>query len=451
MVRAGLPIPSGPGSEVPLMDAIFSDIGDEQSIERDLSTFSGHVSNIKDFLGRVTDNSLVLLDELFAGTDPVQGTALAKSLLTWLAEKGATVAVTTHLESLKTLALEDARFSNAAVGFDLQELRPTYTLRLGLPGSSYALRIAQRLGLPEHLIERARGFSGAAGQAEVERILRGLERQRDKITAERDQARQERAKAEQSRRKYERELAKLHKREHSMVHEDTKRLMQEIESARELIREQTRMLQGASPDKPLTHEELEEKRKALEDQAKLASARLKAKERETVGRERKQATKSALAEGDEVWVKTFKRTGVIRDLQKDKAIVQVGGIRATVTLSELYHLKAGEGAPKTQEQRPVYRNTSKGSQPSVIAPQNVDNTVDLRGMRVDEALEKLEIYMDAMLRSQEPGLYVIHGHGTGALKRAVRESLPGTPGLQRYRPGERGEGGDGVTVVYLNV
>lgn len=456
MSRAGLHIPALPGGEVPMVGSLFSDIGDEQSIERDLSTFSGHVSNINSFLGRVGPNSLVLLDELFVGTDPVQGAALARSLLSWLAEQGALVAVTTHLESLKTMAFEDGRFGNASVGFDLKALRPTYELHMGLPGSSYALRIAQRLGMPQHLIDRARGYNKEQGQADMEKILRQLEEQREQLSKERDRVRSKRVQADKARQKYEKELAAVHKREKQMVHEDTRRLMEEIEAARELIRGYTRQLQEAESPRAFTHEQLEQHRKQLQEQADRAAARLKSREREAIRKERTQVKAGELEEGTEVWVKTFKRTGTVSELQEDRgrAVVQVGGIRATVALNELYHLKTGESAPKSQPSRAHHGSDlapEEGGGAQVIAPQSQDNTVDLRGMRADEAIERLEIFLDAAYRSREPGVYIIHGHGTGILKRAVRALLPNVNHLASYRPGERHEGGDGVTVAYLRV
>jgi DNA mismatch repair protein MutS2 len=451
MARAGLHVTADPGGELPLVGSIFSDIGDEQSIERDLSTFSGHVSNINGFLGRVTGESLVLLDELFVGTDPVQGAALARALLTWLAEQGALVAVTTHLETLKTLAFEDQRFSNASVGFDLQALRPTYQLHIGLPGSSYALRIAQRLGMPAHLIDTARSYTREQGQADLEKVLRELERQRELLFYERDQARGELVEAERARQRYERELAALHKKEQAMIHEDTRRLMVEIEKAREQVRQSLRLLKEATAEKALTHEELIEQRKQLDEQAARAAERLKQREQESIRKERAQVKAGELAEGDEVWVTTFKRAGTVSELQEDRgrAVVQVGGIRATVALGELYHLKNGEGAPRARASAATAPEEPNASPGVFIAPQSQDNTVDLRGMRADEAMERLEIFLDAAYRTREPGIYIIHGHGTGALKRAVREYLPTLTHLARYRPGERTEGGDGVTVAYF--
>jgi DNA mismatch repair protein MutS2 len=458
MARAGMHVPAEPGAEVPLVNSVFSDIGDEQSIERDLSTFSGHVVNLSGFLRRVDDKSLVLLDELFAGTDPAQGAALARAVLTWLAEKGALVAVTTHLETLKTLAFQDARFANAAVGFDLDQLRPTYALHIGLPGSSYALRIAQRLGLPQGILDRAWQHSDNAGQADIERVLRQLERQRDKLSHERDQVRRLKQEADTIKKDYDKQLADLRKREERMVHKETRALMAEVETARDLIRRHIKALHEAPPREAaggpsaMTQEQLHETRKEVNEVAQKASDLLKEKEVELVRQERAPALPNRLQEGQEVWVRTFKRTGQVVELQHDRgrAVVQVGGIRATVTLEELYHLKSGEGAP-IPKPRPVHADTPAKNETSlrIVGPQTPDNTVDLRGLMVDEALERLEIFLDAAYRAQEAGAYVIHGHGTGALKRAVRQFAAQARYLAHHRPGEQGEGGDGVTLVFF--
>ncbi len=444
MARAGLHITAGPGSAVPLVNGLFTDIGDDQSIERDLSTFSAHVVNIASFLDRVGKDSVVLLDELFAGTDPTQGAALATALLERLAARGAFVAVTTHLEALKTVAFNTEGFANASMGFDLAALAPTYRLSLGLPGSSYALRIAQRLGFPVSLTDRAAELTNP-GNAEIEPILRQLETVQRRLERKESELGRARSELERKHSEVERELRKLKKRETGVVHEETKLALAEIADLRGHLKEQTRRLQSAGEE--IDHAEVarvraevEEKARELEQRAaQTAPAPKHAEHRAHVGR---------VQVGDEAYVKTFKRKGQVLEVNGDKVVVQVGGIRATVRIGELMTLTDDERNPQPVRTYTV-AHTDDSPTDDVIGPQTSDNTVDLRGMRVDEALERMELFLDTLYRMSVHGAYIIHGHGTGALKRAVRELLPTSRYVRKYRAGERGEGGDGVTVAFL--
>ena len=458
MARCGLHVPALPGSEVPLMGSIFTDIGDEQSIERDLSTFSGHVANINSFIERVEADSLVLLDELFAGTDPEQGVALATALLEHIVDQGAIMAVTTHLESLKTLALRKDHFANASVGFDINTLAPTYRLSLGLPGSSYAIRIARRLGMPASIIDRAREVSEKTGAADVEKVIRELEAQKSKLDAETDKVRELRVEVQRKRQSYDAKLEHIRKREMGLIHKETRKLMKEVEQARALISEHSKRLMEAGETSPLTQKELEEMRSKIKEKADKIAQKQQARETKNILEERKRAPREKIVPGETVWVKAFKRTGEVLevDASRKRASVRVGGIKATVTLDEIFAARP--------EERPAKPDTGRGGRHQqnddvvddgsdqrveVIPPQGENNTVDLRGMRVDEALERMEIFLDASYRSREPGIYIIHGHGTGALRSAVRAALPSSRYIRSYRPGRHGEGGDGVTVAFF--
>ena len=443
MARAGLHITAGPDSAVPLVTGLFTDIGDDQSIERDLSTFSAHVVNIASFLDRVGKDSVVLLDELFAGTDPTQGAALATALLERLAARGAFVAVTTHLEALKTVAFHTEGFANASMGFDLTALAPTYRLSLGLPGSSYALRIAQRLGFPASLTERAAELTNP-GNAEIEPILRQLEAQQRRMERKESELGRARVELERQRTQVERELRKLKAREVGVVHEETKEALAELESVRGLLRDQTRRLQSAGDD--IDHAEIARVKAEVETKARALAERARQTAPPPKGEQRAKVRTAEV--GTDAYVKTFKRKGRVLEVNGDRVVVQVGGIRATVSVGELLTLTDEERNPTPVR---TYTVAAPGDVPEddVIGPQTSDNTVDLRGMRVDEALERMELFLDSLYRASVHGAYIIHGHGTGALKRAVRELLPTSRYVRKYRAGERGEGGDGVTVAFL--
>jgi len=457
MTRAGMLIPAAPGSKVPLYSGIFSDIGDEQSIARDLSTFSGHVTNINSFLPQVDEGALVLLDELFAGTDPAQGSALAIGLLEHLEGLGATVVVTTHLDGVKTVGFDHPRFANAAVGFDVGGLQPTYALSMGLPGSSYAIRIARKLGMPDVVLRRANDIVEGAGKADIERVLRELEHQREMLGIERNRAREIQSEAIKEKADYERKLRELKARNQTWIDREAREVLDQLRAAHEFVRQKVAQLQDAANPKTITHTDLNELRRELDAVKKKVDPVLAARGEE-VDEDRFRLGPKGVAVGKRVWLKSFKREGTILELddRKGKATVQVGAVRASVDLTELFTLTSSEEKRQRLRDRTAAPRDTAASDAEdaerparTIAPQYDDNTVDLRGMRTDEAVERIEMFLDRAYHDNEPGIYIIHGHGTGALKQGVRQMLPKLRYVHSYRPGERGEGGDGVTVVFL--
>lgn len=459
MLRFGLPIAADPGSSLPLFDGIFSDIGDEQSIERDLSTFSSHLSNINAFLGRCGPRSLVLLDELFTGTDPMQGAALAVSLLEELAARGATAAVTTHLENLKTLAIQNQSFANASMGFDLETLQPTYRLTLGVPGSSFAVRISRRLGLPQHLIDRAMAVLEGEEHHSVDEVLATLEDQLNALHAERGRLEHARRQAEQQKEKFDKKYQALLARERDAIHEETRALKKQLHQARELIRTQLKALQQAGVadrNTRLSQQELaklQDELKQVEQQVDQAAEKTRTPSVNFKGLV--QVHPDEIETDMEVFVSTFKRTGSVLQYEAGaaRAQVQVGALKVTVDVDTLYYPSEAQrrGAPRASASAGRAPEGTVGvveaGEAAIV--QTRDNTVDLRGMRVDEALEKLDFFLDHAFLSSHPGVYIIHGHGTGALKRAVRGHLLESRYVAEFRRGDRHEGGDGVTVASI--
>ena len=444
MTRAGLTVPVDRQSTVPYFSQVFSDIGDEQGVDKDLSTFSGHVANIASFQPGCGPSTLVLLDELFAGTDPEQGAALGRSLLDQLTGQGAVVIVTTHLEGLKTLGVEDPRYQAASVAFDLEQLRPTYRLRDGIPGSSYALRIAARLGLEPAVIDGARKLLESGGGVEREEIIERLEREhsslataradaeatRDEVRLERDKLRNQREKlAQRSRDALDKEATKLR--------DEVRQLKNQITRWSKALRK-TRLPETAE-DAAHLRETLEGARTSARD-AEDAARRARPERPESNDQVRATIDVSALSPGDTVWVATFRRSGQIIELDGEgRAAVQLGPLRTTVALSDLRESGAADVAdePKTG-----------GGRVRVDMERSDENSIDLRGARVDDAIDQLDAYLDRAARSGGV-LFVVHGHGTGALKKAVRAHLRSVPYSVDWRPGGAGEGGDGVTVVTL--
>lgn len=463
MARCGLPLPVDEGSKMPLFRAIFTDIGDEQSIERDLSTFSGHLTNINDFIDDCGASSLVLLDELFTGTDPLQGAALAVSLLEELTLRGARVVVTTHLESLKTLAFQKQTYANASMGFDLETLSPTYQVTYGLPGSSYALRIAERLGFPNVIIDRARRVLDGQEHQSVEEILSALEDKRRDMEAEQRRLAHERRLAEQSRQKFQSKYDKLITREKDMLHDQSRRLKKDLDRAQSLVREQIKTLRDEATKGTMTQSDLEKLRQSITPtQEVIERVDDFARPVEPGPKGMIQVPPAELNDGLEVYVHSFKRKGNLQgDQQNQKDVrVRLGNLKVTVPAEELYypHESARRDHVRGAEQSSRRRTSIQENAPTIaqteelLLPQNSLNTCDLRGMHVDNALEKLEMFLDsAYLTHQNSGLYVIHGHGTGVLKRAVRAELPNSSYVKSFRRGEHGEGGDGVTIVFLRV
>ncbi|MEZ4458870.1 MAG: hypothetical protein R3E66_03915 [bacterium] len=242
MIQAGLPVACAEGSKFPFLAKVFTDIGDEQSIERDLSTFSGHLVNINGFLEVCDAETLVILDELFAGTDPHQGTVLAVALLEEFARRGTRTFISTHLEGMKTLALDDSRFMNASMGFDIASLQPTYELTLGVPGSSFALRIADRLGFPQDLVARATELLEGEGKLSVDQVLARLEDQATDLRKEQRRYEQLRVEAEKAKKRADDRYHELRRQERELLHEESKALKSRLDGAKDVLREYLKSL-----------------------------------------------------------------------------------------------------------------------------------------------------------------------------------------------------------------
>ncbi|TVR02192.1 MAG: hypothetical protein EA398_08500 [Deltaproteobacteria bacterium] len=444
MTRAGMPLPCDEDSICPVFEQVFTDIGDEQTVERDLSTFSGHVANIASFYHRCSPGTLVLLDELFAGTDPEQGAALGRALLEEFADRDVWCVITTHLESLKTLSFEDDRFACASVGFDVEALRPTWRLRMGVPGASYALRIAERIGLAPRIVERAEAVMGQGPEVDREQVIAALEEEHRRTREIREALDVERRDLQRRLAEAEAERDRVRRKREDLVRQQSTALLGEVGALRDELREKARLLREApAPDsteaRAEAHAQLEEARRI----ARRVEQRVReARTPEPRGAEgRPSLDETALAPGMTVWVAGFERVGTVVEVPADpqRIPVQLGAIRATVPLTDLYR---DESAAKAAQ-------TSQSRAPARFRERPPDRTLDLRGARVDDAIEALEARIEAALATGVDALLVIHGHGTGALKRAVRGHLAHLAGVLDQRPGEREEGGDGVTVVEL--
>lgn len=428
MAQSGLHIPAQAGSQISIFDSVFADIGDEQSIEQSLSTFSGHVTNIIQILEKADAKSLVILDELGAGTDPQEGAALARSILDTFVNKGITTLVATHYPELKAYAHTTKGVVNASVEFDMDTLRPTYHLTIGLPGRSNALAIAKRLGLQDEVVEAARAVIDPS-DLRAEDLLDEIHRQRDLTRSARAAVEEAQREAELIRNALAERLEKIEDERLELLSLAREQSQDEIEALQEEILAVRRDLQRA-------RQPLEVLEKAAEKVVELETVVATPVEREEVP---ESAPSRALRLGDRVLVRSLNKEGVISALGMEETEVQIGVLRVRTRLVDLEIV-----SPKPEKE--VIPEASGGIVFSVESP-GVE--LALRGMRVDEALEALDRHMDAAYLAGLPFVRVIHGKGTGKLRQAMRKELAKHPQVERYETGQRGEGGDGVTVAFL--
>ncbi|MEA3345324.1 MAG: endonuclease MutS2 [Chloroflexota bacterium] len=418
MAQTGLHIPAAEGSVLSVFDGIYADIGDEQSIEQSLSTFSSHMNNIISILDQADSHSLVLFDELGAGTDPTEGSALARALLDHVRQRRITTLAATHSSELKVYAQETPSVRNASVQFDLETLAPTFELLIGLPGQSNALAIAERLGLSEHITNQARGWL-TPQQLETESLLREVQEAHKEADEERDAAAQAREEVEALRRELEERL--------EAIEEERRQVLRAARTeAEEVLAElRTEVAQLRSRQEVV---EVEQAETLVEE---LAPPEAPSSHEGT-------APPEELTPGDIVWVASLGKEGQLLELDDTQAEVQVGQFRVKVDSREL--------KPRQVEPNPEERAEFA----SIRVPRPSPGLeLEVRGLRVQDALERVDKYLDQAYLAQMPFVHIIHGKGTGRLRRAVRELLDGHPQVRDFRPGDRFEGGDGITVVRL--
>ncbi len=444
MAQSGLHIPAHSGSEISLFHAIYADIGDEQSIEQSLSTFSGHITNIIRILQSADRRSLVIMDELGAGTDPQEGAALARSLLSHLLERGITTLVTTHHPELKTFAHSTPGVVNASVEFDLETLRPSYHLTIGLPGRSNALAIAQRLGMPEPIIASARSDLNPT-DLRSDDLLDEIHRQRDLSRQARSLAEKARREAEGLRTELSSRLEKIEDERLKVLEQARREAKEQVDSLQDELRETRRALLRAR--QPL--DALRDLEEQVEEIAETVESPIERQSAEVGG----QAVRRALRLGDKVRLPALNMQGVLTSISEEEAEVQVGVLRIRSRLAELV-LAGGEGekaASISEGRLPTARDVAKPKRIALadFAPASPGIELDLRGQRADEALDALERYLDSAFLAGLPWVRIIHGKGTGKLRLAVREALSQHPHVKSFESGGEKEGGDGVTVAKM--
>lgn len=434
MAMSGLFVPAEDGTQLCVFDAIYADIGDEQSIEQSLSTFSSHLTNIIRILSSMTPKSLVLLDELGAGTDPAEGSALAIAILEHMHQTGCRLVATTHYSELKAYAYNRKGVINASMEFDVQTLSPTYRLLVGVPGRSNAFAIAERLGLSRKIIDHARG-EVSEEDMRVENMIASLEEDRLGAEAERNTAEALRRELEEQRRKFEEQRERFDQQRDRM-------LVKAQEEAKEAVAKAKREAEQIIADlRKLAQEEgaSVKEHKLIEARRKLDQAEPQLKKQ---GNSKPAQTKAPqkIEAGDEVMVYSLNQKGHVVEITGGDAFVQLGIMKMKVSLNDLELIKQ---APAKQQQPKQAASLKRTRDDQVRAE------LDLRGANVEEAIMEIDRFLDEAFLSNMGQVYIIHGKGTGVLRTGVTDFLRKHRHVKSHRLGNYNEGGAGVTVAEL--
>ncbi len=439
MGQAGLHIPAGDRSELAVFHQVYADIGDEQSIEQSLSTFSSHMTNIVSFLKKVDERSLVLFDELGAGTDPTEGAALAIAILSYLHKRGIRTMATTHYSELKVYALSTSGVENACCEFDVESLRPTYRLLIGIPGKSNAFAISGKLGLPEHIIEDARKRLSEQ-DVSFEDLLADLETSRRTIEKEREEIASYKREAERLKEQAAKQQEKLDEQRDRIIREANEKANAILREAKEVADETIRNFHKFGKEN-ISAAEMEKERERLRKKIKdtSSSSDLGAK------KSKKQHKPSDFKLGESVKVLSMNLTGTVSSLPdaRGNVTVQMGILRSQVNISDLEIIE--EPTPYTPKK---FSRTSKG-RIGMSKSMSVSTEINLLGKTVDEAVAELDKYLDDALLSHLSTVRVVHGKGTGALRKGIHEYLRRQKHVKSYHLAEFGEGDAGVTIVEL--
>ncbi|MBI5947450.1 MAG: endonuclease MutS2 [Chloroflexi bacterium] len=428
MAQAGIPVPCDEGSQFTVYPRVYADIGDEQSIEQSLSTFSSHMRNITAILTKAAPGTLVLLDELGAGTDPVEGAALARAILETLLERGCALVATTHHGELKAFAHSDPRLRNASVEFDIETLSPTYHLTIGLPGQSNAIAIARRLGLDEAVLERA-SQQLSPEHFEFEQLLAEIRDERAAAAEARKREELARREAEELRLALAERRDRIEQERASILQTATR----EGEDALADVRRELDQVRRRAANREFDARAAEETLRTLDAKLAKVAARARPQRREAV----RPAALKAIEPGDTIHVRDIPQPGEALSAEGEdgRVEVQFGGLRMKVSVDRIDRVEGVTRAPAQPSVVPL------GPSPGV--------ELDLRGQRAEEALLRCETYLDDAFRAGLPFVRIIHGKGTGALRAAIRETLTGHPLVRRFETAQANEGGEGVTIAVL--
>ena len=440
MAQAGLQIPARSGSRVSVFQDVFADIGDEQSIEQSLSTFSGHISQLVRILRRANSRSLVLLDELGSGTDPQEGSALARAVLDYMLKRQITCFVATHFPELKSYAHGTAGVTNASLEFDPETLMPTYRLMIGLPGRSNALAIAERLGLDSEILEAARKEINP-DDLHVDDLLEEIHRQRNLANKNFTASEKALLSAQKKEADLEKQLEKIENEREKILDQAHSQAEDELEALRDQVRDLQKVIKrlSAEPEKQAELAAVEEKLVELEQSHTEAQLH-----------QRKQAHRphkptGPIQVGQKVHIKKLGVEGTVTAIEGDQFEVQAGAVRLRLMAQDLSRRTITDEPAPTQE-----KTVEKKGRTTLPSVSGVPMELDLRGLRVEDALDKLDHYLEQAFTAGLPFGRIIHGKGTGALRETVRDTMRHSSYVSRWERGGDNEGGDGVSVVFFH-
>ena len=445
MAQCGLHIPADSGSTVRVFDRILADVGDEQSIEQSLSTFSAHMSNTVDILRQADDDTLILFDELGAGTDPVEGAALAIAIIQHARSKGALIAATTHYAELKTFAMTTAGVENASCEFDVQTLRPTYRLLVGIPGKSNAFAISRRLGLDESVIADAKAQMDSES-LRFEDVLAQLEEKRQRLEKAQTEANrlwQQREEDARKARIFREQMEKAKENARAKGEAEAKRIVREAQQKTEEIFAQLDELRKQQT-RAANFQQMNDAKAAIRHDLKEAEAVLHSRDEEAEA----PAPSRPIAVGDLVELAGVKTAATVLNVNGDGSmLLQAGKMKMTVKAGQVRLLESAEESEKRKKQATAAQR--KNVSPKIQLAARAASELDIRGMETLEAESVVENYIDAAVMAKLGTVTIIHGKGTGALRKAVHEMLKRNRAVKSFRLGRYGEGEAGVTVVEL--
>lgn len=436
MAQSGLHIPAQSGSQTCIFKNVFADIGDEQSIEQSLSTFSGHITNIVRILKKANPRTLVILDELGAGTDPQEGSALARAILAYLLRRKIPAMIATHYPELKAYAHSTEGVMNASVEFDPKSLKPTYRLLMGLPGRSNALAIAKRLGIRDEIIEDAREMIDP-DNLRTEDLLDEIHRQLDGTRREQSHIESLRSEIEAEKQTLAERLENIENERMAILEGAREQSLRELEALRQEL-ENIKHQSSQTESKPKTRKVVEQQIRDLEESV----AEPLEKQSFTSQRPR------PLRIGDRVYVRNLKTDGTVLDIGEDNVDVLIGKMRVKIDLRSIERSKKGGVEEKKKPVSAVSSDTSKTKVPVQSSP---DLELHLLGMRAEDALDRLEDYLDEAYAAGVPFARIVHGKGTGILRKLVRQTLNESSLVTRWENAMNNEGGEGVTIAHFDV
>ena len=447
MIALGMPIPADELSEFCLFDTLIVDIGDEQSIENDLSTFSSHVTNLRYMLEQAGEKTLVLIDEAGTGTDPSEGAALAQVVLERLTEMGARTVATTHHGSLKVFAHEEEGIENGSMEFNQDTLRPTYRLQMGIPGSSYAFEIASRIGLDSALLDRARDLLGDQ-KVRMEDLISSLEARNQALSARLEDAEKALSHAQTQRERYEKLFERLETEKDDIKQkalDDAELVMQRANAEIERTIREIKEHQAAKERTKEVRAELESFKKQISEEKQKTVSKKQKRNKKRQPRSSKEKTSvpgKPLQVGDQVKLDGGSTTAELIELSDKHAVIMAGSMHMRVKVDRLTKV----AGPKKQKVivKQVHSNGQSG-----LTALKARQRIDIRGKRVDEALSEIPKFLDDAIATNLNRVEIVHGKGTGALRNAVHEYLNGTPEVATYEDAPYNEGGPGVTYVFF--